>query len=297
MNTPLLDTINTPDDLKKIAPGQLNEVSRELREELIDAVSVTGGHFGAGLGVVELTVALHYVFDTPRGQADLGCRPPGLSPQDSSPAGATASAPSARAAGCPASPAAAKASSIPLARRIPPPPSRRHWAWRRAATSRARGNNVIAVIGDGAMSAGMAYEALNNAGALKKPPDRGAQRQRHVDRARRSARWTRICAILQPEQTRKLSRICSPRWAFAMSARSMAMTRWRWRNCSRTCAMASRNRCWCMFSPEKGRGYGPAEALRRQGPCRMAKFDVATGGAGQGQAGRADPIPRCSPGR
>ena len=63
---PLLDRIDTPADLKKIAAVQLNEVARELREELIEAVSVTGGHFGAGLGVVELTVALHYVFDTPK---------------------------------------------------------------------------------------------------------------------------------------------------------------------------------------------------------------------------------------
>ncbi|MDH3597558.1 MAG: 1-deoxy-D-xylulose-5-phosphate synthase, partial [Rhodospirillales bacterium] len=64
--TPLLDGIGTPEDLRKLKEGDLRQVADELREEMIDAVSVTGGHLGAGLGVVELTVALHYVFDTPR---------------------------------------------------------------------------------------------------------------------------------------------------------------------------------------------------------------------------------------
>ena len=64
-NTPLLDQINIPADLKKLGAEKLPQVADELRHELIDAVSVSGGHFGAGLGVVELTVALHYVFNTP----------------------------------------------------------------------------------------------------------------------------------------------------------------------------------------------------------------------------------------
>ncbi len=63
--TPLLDTIKSPEDLRKLDPDELSQVADELRTELIDAVSVTGGHLGAGLGVVELTVALHYLFDTP----------------------------------------------------------------------------------------------------------------------------------------------------------------------------------------------------------------------------------------
>ncbi len=67
MNTySLLDKINYPKDLRKLKKENLKQLSKELREELIDAVSVTGGHLGAGLGVVELTIALHYVFDTPR---------------------------------------------------------------------------------------------------------------------------------------------------------------------------------------------------------------------------------------
>src|SRR6266705_916677 len=64
--TPLLDTICTPDDLRKLKIEQVRQVADELRQETIDAVSVNGGHFGAALGVVELTNAIHYIFDTPR---------------------------------------------------------------------------------------------------------------------------------------------------------------------------------------------------------------------------------------
>src|SRR3954453_8515949 len=63
--TPLLDTIRTPQDLRRLKVDQVKQVADELRQETIDAVSVTGGHFGAGLGVVELTTAIHYVFNTP----------------------------------------------------------------------------------------------------------------------------------------------------------------------------------------------------------------------------------------
>src|SRR3954469_15194586 len=64
--TPLLDRVKTPEDLRKLEEAELPQLAAELRQETIDAVSVTGGHLGAGLGVVELTVALHWVFDTPR---------------------------------------------------------------------------------------------------------------------------------------------------------------------------------------------------------------------------------------
>ena len=63
--TPLLDTVNTPDDLRKLGKDQLRQLADELRAEMIDAVGQTGGHLGSGLGVVELTTAIHYVFDTP----------------------------------------------------------------------------------------------------------------------------------------------------------------------------------------------------------------------------------------
>ena len=65
-DTPLLDTIKTPEDLRKLRPEQMRQVADELRQETISAVSVTGGHFGAGLGVIELTTAIHYVFNTPQ---------------------------------------------------------------------------------------------------------------------------------------------------------------------------------------------------------------------------------------
>ena len=64
--TPLLDQVENPDDLRRLPEAELPRLAAELRAETIDAVSVTGGHLGAGLGVVELTVALHYLFDTPR---------------------------------------------------------------------------------------------------------------------------------------------------------------------------------------------------------------------------------------
>src|SRR5215213_2221889 len=63
--TPLLDQVDTPEDLRRLDENQLRQFADELRQETIDAVSITGGHLGAGLGVVELTVALHYLFDTP----------------------------------------------------------------------------------------------------------------------------------------------------------------------------------------------------------------------------------------
>src|SRR6201996_7017864 len=64
--TPLLDTVTLPTDIRRLEPANLRQLADELRQETIDAVSITGGHLGAGLGVVELTVALHYLFDTPR---------------------------------------------------------------------------------------------------------------------------------------------------------------------------------------------------------------------------------------
>jgi 1-deoxy-D-xylulose-5-phosphate synthase len=163
--TPLLDGILVPADLRKKNRKVLNEIADELRTELVDAVSVTGGHFGAGLGVVELTVALHYVFDTPddrivwdvghqayphkiltgrRGRIRTIRKGGGLS-------GFTKRSESAY------DPFGAAHSSTSISAAL----------GMAVARDLAGGDNhVIAVIGDGAMSAGMAYEALNNAGAL-----------------------------------------------------------------------------------------------------------------------------------
>ena len=162
--TPLLDTVSTPADLRALKPEQLRQFADELRTETIDAVSVTGGHLGAGLGVVELTVALHYVFDTPDDRLiwDVGhqCYPHKIltgrrdrirslrmggglsgftkrSESEYDPFGAGHSSTSISAG-----------LGMAVARDL-----------------LGKKNNVIAVIGDGAMSAGMAYEAMNNAGS------------------------------------------------------------------------------------------------------------------------------------
>ncbi|MGB7262579.1 MAG: 1-deoxy-D-xylulose-5-phosphate synthase [Albidovulum sp.] len=166
-NTPVLDRVRVPADLKALSDHELRRLADELRAETISAVSVTGGHLGAGLGVVELTVALHAVFDAPRDKIiwDVGhqCYPhkiltgrrdrirtlrmkDGLS-------GFTKRAES------PYDPFGAAHSSTSISSALG------------FAAARDLGGDVgdaIAVIGDGAMSAGMAYEALNNAGHLKK---------------------------------------------------------------------------------------------------------------------------------
>ena len=166
LNTPLLDKIKNPQDLKKLKLSELKTLADELRAELIDAVSVTGGHLGAGLGVVELTIAIHYLFDTPKDRLvwDVGHQAyphkilterrdrirtlrkggglSGFTKRSESiydPFGAAHSSTSISAS-----------LGMAVARDLDD-----------------RNNNVIAVIGDGAMSAGMAYEAMNNAGSIK----------------------------------------------------------------------------------------------------------------------------------
>jgi 1-deoxy-D-xylulose-5-phosphate synthase len=165
VDTPLLDTIDDPTELRRLPPEELRRVADELRLETIDAVSVTGGHLGAGLGVVELTVALHYVFDTPRDKIvwDVGHQayphkiltgrrarirtlrqPGGLSgftKRSESPHDIFGAAHS--------STSISAALGIAMARDLA-----------------GDDFHVVAVIGDGAMSAGMAYEAMNNAGAV-----------------------------------------------------------------------------------------------------------------------------------
>jgi 1-deoxy-D-xylulose-5-phosphate synthase len=164
-DTPLLDRVHTPQDLKQFSVKEIKQVSDELRSETIDAVSVTGGHLGAGLGVVELTVALHYVFNTPHDRLiwDVGhqayphkiltgrresirsLRQPGglygftkRSESEFDPFGAAH-----------ASTSISAGLGMAVAREL-----------------QGEKRNVIAVIGDGAMTGGMAYEAMNNAGAM-----------------------------------------------------------------------------------------------------------------------------------
>jgi 1-deoxy-D-xylulose-5-phosphate synthase len=164
--SPLLDQIVTPEDLRRFDKADLRQIADELRAETIDAVSVTGGHLGAGLGVVELTVALHYVFDTPRDRViwDVGHQayPHKILTgrrerirtlrQGGGLSGFTKRSES------PYDPFGAAHSSTSISAGL----------GMAVARDLAGGDNkVIAVIGDGAMSAGMAYEAMNNAGALK----------------------------------------------------------------------------------------------------------------------------------
>jgi 1-deoxy-D-xylulose-5-phosphate synthase len=163
--TPLLDQIKTPQDLRRLEPNQLRQVADELRRETIDAVAVTGGHLGAGLGVIELTVALHYVFDTPADRLvwDVGHQayPHKILTdrrdrirtlrQGGGLSGFTKRAESEY------DPFGAAHSSTSIAASL---------GMAVARDLQNKHNNVIAVIGDGAMSAGMAYEAMNNAGAM-----------------------------------------------------------------------------------------------------------------------------------
>ena len=161
----LLDKINFPSDLRLLNRSQLPQLADELRKELISAVSETGGHLGAGLGVIELTIALHFMFDTPKDRLiwDVGHQAyphkiltgrkdrirtlrqggglSGFTKRSESnydPFGAAHSSTSISAG-----------LGMSVARDI-----------------EGKTNNIISVIGDGAMSAGMAYEAMNNAGSI-----------------------------------------------------------------------------------------------------------------------------------
>jgi 1-deoxy-D-xylulose-5-phosphate synthase len=163
--TPLLDQCPTTEDLRRLDEGQLRQFADELRQETIDAVSITGGHLGAGLGVVELTVALHYLFDTPRDRVvwDVGHQayPHKILTgrrdrirtlrQGGGLSGFTKRAESEY------DPFGAAHSSTSISAGL---------GMAVARDLERRDNHVIAVIGDGAMSAGMAYEAMNNAGAM-----------------------------------------------------------------------------------------------------------------------------------
>ena len=163
--TPLLDQVNSPADLKMLDDRDMPQLARELRDEMISAVSVTGGHLGAGLGVVELTIAIHKVFNTPDDRLifDVGhqCYPHKILTgrrgrirtlrQEGGLSGFT------RRAESEYDPFGAAHSSTSISAGL---------GMAVAADLDGRDRKVIAVIGDGALSAGMAYEALNNAGAL-----------------------------------------------------------------------------------------------------------------------------------
>ena len=165
VETPLLDTINVPADLRRLAEEDLRQLADELRAEMIDAVSITGGHLGAGLGVVELTVALHYLFDTPNDKLvwDVGHQayPHKILTgrrdrirtlrQGGGLSGFTFRAESEYDAFGAAHAATSISAALGMAV---------------GRDLKGESHKVIAVIGDGSMSAGMAYEAMNNAGSM-----------------------------------------------------------------------------------------------------------------------------------
>jgi 1-deoxy-D-xylulose-5-phosphate synthase len=167
VETPTLDRVNCPADLRNFSIEQLKDVADELRAETIDAVSVTGGHLGAGLGVVELTTALHHVFETPTDTLiwDVGhqCYPHKILTgrrdrirtlrQGGGLSGFTKRSESEY------DPFGAAHASTSISAGL---------GFAVAADLKGEERNVIAVIGDGSMSAGMAYEAMNNAGGLNK---------------------------------------------------------------------------------------------------------------------------------
>jgi 1-deoxy-D-xylulose-5-phosphate synthase len=268
----LLHDIHTPADLKKLGKDQLPQVADELRHELIDAVSVTGGHFGAGLGVIELTTALHYVFDTPadriiwdvshqayphkiltgrRDQIRTIRKAGGLSgftkrsESEYDPFGAAHSSTSISAA-----------LGMAVARDLT-----------------GGSNHVIAVIGDGAMSAGMAYEAMNNAGALKSrlivvlndnamsiaPPVGALEKHLRDLVATRGAQASIFTGLgfryVGPVDGHDVTALASLFEELRDGPAGPVLVH-------------------CIT--EKGRGYAPAEASADKGHA-MAKFDKATG--------------------
>ncbi len=164
--TPLLDTISSPKDMKHLTKDQLWALSHELRSDVIEKVSQTGGHLGAGLGVVELTVALHHVFDTPHDRLvwDVGHQSYPHKILTGRRAGMSTLRQGKGLSGFPKrseSPYDAFGtahSSTSISAALGMAVARDH---------QDKNHATIAVIGDGAMSAGMAYEAMNNAGALK----------------------------------------------------------------------------------------------------------------------------------
>ena len=166
----LLSTINGPHDVRKLAPEQLAGLAAEIRDFLVQAVARTGGHLGPNLGAVELTIAIHRVFDSPLRPHRLGHRPPGVRAQDPYRAGRTASTGCASAAGCPATRAGPSPSTTSSRTRTPPRRSPTPTGWPRAYALRGENRAVVAVVGDGALTGGMCWEALNNIAAAKDRP-------------------------------------------------------------------------------------------------------------------------------
>ncbi len=277
--TPLLDGIRAPQDLRKLDKQQLRALADEVRVELIDAVSVTGGHFGAGLGVVELTVALHYVFDTPSDRLiwDVGHQAyphkiltgrrarirtirkgGGLSgftkrvESEFDPFGAAHSSTSVSAG-----------LGMAIARDL-----------------KGGDNRVISVIGDGAMSAGMAYEALNNAGATKSRlivvlNDNAMSISPPIGALEKHLR-----ALTKGEEKRAIFEQLGFRYVGPFDGHDIdALVE----TFEKVRDGAESGPVLLHVVTEKGRGYAPAETSADKGHA-VGKFDVATGKQAKAQA-------------
>ena len=164
--TPLLDKIRDPKNLRQFSESELQPLAKELRDELIQLVSKTGGHLGAGLGVIELTIALHYIFDTPKDRIiwDVGHQAyphkilTGRRKEMSSLRQGGGLSGFTKRSESIYDPFGAAHSSTSISSSL---------GMSVARDIQGQNHNIIAVIGDGAMSAGMAYEAMNNAGVMK----------------------------------------------------------------------------------------------------------------------------------
>jgi 1-deoxy-D-xylulose-5-phosphate synthase len=315
LQTPLLDKAPTPEALRQLPDTDLRQIADELRAELLDAVSVTGGHLGAGLGVVELTVALHYIFDTPHDRLiwDVGhqayphkiltgrrdrirtLRQPGglsgftkRSESEYDPFGAAHSSTSISAG-----------LGMAVARDL-----------------KDEKRNVIAVIGDGSMSAGMAYEAMNNAGATKSrlivilndndmsiAPPVGAL-SAYLSRLISSHSYRGLRHIakdvgkLLPEQMRRVAKRAEE-YARGMVTGGTLFEELGFyyvgpidgHNLDHLLPVLRNIRDWDEEAPvlvhvvtEKGHGYPPAAATADKLHA-VAKFDVVTGAQAKGKAG------------
>ena len=315
-DTPLLDTVETPEQLRKLEPRRSSASSpTSCAPRRSRRCRSTGGHLGAGLGVVELTVALHYVFDTPRDRLvwDVGhqCYPHKIltgrrdrirtlrmggglsgftkrSESEYDPFGAAHSSTSISAA-----------LGFAVANKLAGTPGK-----------------AIAVIGDGAMSAGMAYEAMNNAEAAGNrlvvilndndmsiaPPVGGLSH--YLARLVSSGKYLTLAAArpaLRPQAARaaphrprarprnmpaawRPAARCSRNWASIMSARSTATMSSCWSRSSRMSATPTRGRCWSTSSPRRAR----AMARPRRRPTNITasqKFDVITGEQAKAEPG------------
>ncbi len=302
----LLDSIREPNDLRQISESDLLRVADELRKETIDAVAVTGGHLGAGLGVVELTVALHYVFNTPDDRLiwDVGHQayPHKILTgrrdrirtlrQGGGLSGFTKRSESAY------DPFGAAHSSTSISAGL---------GMAVARDLKGETNNVVCVIGDGAMSAGMAYEAMNNAGAMDQrlivilndndmsiAPPVGAMSS-YLARAISGRTYLSVREILK-----QISKML-PKYFAGQAARTEAFARNFWTGGTlfeelgfyyvgpidghdfdhllpvlRNVRDAPNGPILVHVVTEKGKGYAPAEAAvdRYHG---VVKFDVATG--------------------